>query len=634
MAGPTTTVEFGFGSTWKTLDSAITWTDVTAYVLLPERLNSNRGRQNELDDFAAGRCAFTLNNTTRRFDPDYSAGAYYGNLKPGVPVRIRSTANAVTSDVFRGFVHGWPQRYDVSNRMGTVPIEASDGFRMLARATLTQSAYSDAVEADSPTGYWRLGERVTSTTFTDEIAARTATLSGYAKAGEQGALFGDSNSGLDLTGYTAFLDVDGSFGVSGGNFTHEGWGTFPNPTASLFNVLVIQFDVTGVKRTMIGAYEGSAGAGTWRAFMYSTPDAAVTSDILYSADYPVDRDFHYIGGAFAGTAWTLVVDGHVTTKTASVTVNQPADGFVRICGTTGGTRGEGLWDGTIDEIAYYPTNLTSTQLIAHYNAGHAPWDGDTSDDRIIRVLDAIAWPSDLRAISAGDTTLGPVSVDGAKTLSFLKNIELSEQGKLFVNRSGDLTFLNRYWALTDTHGTTSQVTLSDDGADTPYSDLGYDYDDEHIVNKATGARQGGSPISCSDQTSIDTYGEMVDTELSSLQLQSDAFVLSALQYRVDRYKDPVKRLPAIRVPLHRLTAAQQSALLGLELGYRVTVQRTPQAVGSQYSADALIEGITHDIATANGIGEHWMTFQLSPVDTRSYWILGTSQLGTDTRLGF
>lgn len=52
---------------------------------------------------SVGTVQITLQNTTRRFTPNYSAGPLYGKLLPGKPIRIQATAYGVTSTIFRGF---------------------------------------------------------------------------------------------------------------------------------------------------------------------------------------------------------------------------------------------------------------------------------------------------------------------------------------------------------------------------------------------------------------------------------------------------------------------------------------------------------------------------------------------------
>ena len=95
---------------------------------------------------------------------------------------------------------------------------------------------------------------------------------------------------------------------------------------------------------------------------------------------------------------------------------------------------------------------------------------------------------------------------------------------------------------------------------------------------------------------------------------------------------PLPRVPKIRVPLHRYSAADQATILGLELGYRVTVTRTPQAVGSAITTAFLIDGIGHEVTET----EWWWEAYVSPVPsaTASVFVLGTSTLGGTHVLGY
>lgn len=126
---PTVTVEIAFGHTWQ--DEAPVWTDVTGYVDFDPGFSIDRGRSRELDQFGTGTASFNLCNDDRRFDPAYADGPYFGDLKPNVPVRIRAVYNTQTFDLFRGFVDGWPQTYGTANATSTVPIAASDAFKLL-----------------------------------------------------------------------------------------------------------------------------------------------------------------------------------------------------------------------------------------------------------------------------------------------------------------------------------------------------------------------------------------------------------------------------------------------------------------------------------------------------------------------
>lgn len=82
---PTPRVEVAFGFGPYDAPQSGDWTTITDDV---NSIETNRGRQSELDTFPAGTATFNLDNQERQFDPLNSAGPHYGELKPNVPVRV------------------------------------------------------------------------------------------------------------------------------------------------------------------------------------------------------------------------------------------------------------------------------------------------------------------------------------------------------------------------------------------------------------------------------------------------------------------------------------------------------------------------------------------------------------------
>src|SRR3972149_3549760 len=48
-----------------------------------------------------------LDNVDGRYSPENSAGALYSKLEPGVKVRVKDTHNAVTYNIWTGYVQSW-----------------------------------------------------------------------------------------------------------------------------------------------------------------------------------------------------------------------------------------------------------------------------------------------------------------------------------------------------------------------------------------------------------------------------------------------------------------------------------------------------------------------------------------------
>lgn len=107
------------------------WTDVTAYV---KDLTFRTGRQFELDRIVPGALSMTLDNADRRFDPSYTAGAYYPNVLPMRRVRVSGIYGGTTYQRWNGYVERWPVSWAMDTAFTVVT--ATDGFLPLQQALL------------------------------------------------------------------------------------------------------------------------------------------------------------------------------------------------------------------------------------------------------------------------------------------------------------------------------------------------------------------------------------------------------------------------------------------------------------------------------------------------------------------
>jgi hypothetical protein len=148
MALPTKTVEIGFdlsgsGAPFFTLDDPTAgvldnteftlggtlFYDVTDYVIT---INTQRGRNRELDKYNAGALDVVFDNTTRVFDPEYTASPFNGQIVPHREIRVKSNGTAV----FYGLIDDWNLSYNPSGD-NTATALASDGFTLLATQSLS-----------------------------------------------------------------------------------------------------------------------------------------------------------------------------------------------------------------------------------------------------------------------------------------------------------------------------------------------------------------------------------------------------------------------------------------------------------------------------------------------------------------
>lgn len=662
MRGPAARFYFGFGSTWKTLDAAITWTDVTPYVLLDRGCTVNRGRSSELDDYRAGVCSFTLENRGRQFDPSYTPGPYFGDLLPGVPVKIEGVvagasagdelllesgdalllesgdsllleegAGDETFPVYRGFVVGWPQEYELSDNLPVVPVAGVDGFGKLSTAGTPSSVYSIEVAADTPKAWWRLGETAGPSladssgnrldgTYNDDVHGSAdhpgpwetvKAFRGDLNTRNLAPVVSDAQARMSAYPFTveAIITVDDGFDNQTGIQTTSSFFRQGGADADIrLGCGLLANSGTGLRRWAVFNTIAGDGAGS----------SALGASTATNAELATLGPIHFLYRATAAATHSVLINGVELTTTSSATGNTEKRYVVLV-----GSNDTIPWQGVVADVAIYESELSDGRAAAHYEAFTAPWDGDSTGERVDRILDLAGWPTDLIDTATGVTTLGPATL-GAKALGLLKNFEKAEQGRLFISRSGKVVFLDRYYNQTSTEGATVQATFSDDGADIAYSGLGFDFDARVVYNRVRGSRVGGATIETFDQTSIDTYGEQVESSLDGIQVGTDAEVRAATDFRLDRYREPQLRARPITVLLHGINATQQASVLGLELGYRVNLERTPNGVGAAIDQDTIVEGLQHNI----GAGTWTVMIPTSPVDTRVYGLWGSGLWGS------
>ena len=129
MAQPVITAAIAFTTGPSDVPS---WTDVTAYL---QGFSWSSGRQTERDRFETGSGTLVLDNPDRRFEPGYASGAYYPNVIPMKRVRVRATWNAVTYDLFHGYVENWGLDYPDLDANAVLRIVDGQGLLMDAGVT-------------------------------------------------------------------------------------------------------------------------------------------------------------------------------------------------------------------------------------------------------------------------------------------------------------------------------------------------------------------------------------------------------------------------------------------------------------------------------------------------------------------
>src|SRR5262249_27847609 len=126
-----------------------------------------------------------------------------------------------------------------------------------------------------------------------------------------------------------------------------------------------------------GTVEFALNLTTDNKLVLDVRDANSNRVLLLGTTALNDDTRHYVAGVRQGSVFSIYVDGQLAGTPTDATVGQisPGNSYVRIGGAYTGqknettpTASEAFFVGGIDEVAFYKTALTQSQILSHYNA--------------------------------------------------------------------------------------------------------------------------------------------------------------------------------------------------------------------------------------------------------------------------
>jgi hypothetical protein len=224
-----------------------------------------------------------------------------------------------------------------------------------------------------------------------------------------------------------------------------------------------------------------------------------------------------------------------------------------------------------------------------------------------------------RDIEVGNSTLGDFAVaNETNVLNYMRQVEKSELGSLFISAAGDIVFRDRASSLND-----EVVYFADDGSAIPYQTLSNQFGDEILYNYVKAASPAGAEQVISDQGSINKYqiSQLVQTDLLNSTTSEVEQIANIL---LTRYREPKLRFTGLSVQLVGLSEEQKQQILNLDLIKFVEVKKS-FSVGSPSSIDQLsfVSGISHRVTPDS----HLVTLTLESADLYLFFTLGNFVAG-------
>ena len=255
--------------------------------------------------------------------------------------------------------------------------------------------------------------------------------------------------------------------------------------------------------------------------------------------------------------------------------------------------------------------------------------GQLSGARINKLLDAISWPTTMRDVDAGQTTMQVDPGTARTALEAMQTVELSEYGSLYVDASGSFVFQDRAFTTSSVNGT--PVVFNDNGTGISYFNALWILNDVLVYNSAQVTRTGGTTQNASNAASIAKYFTHSYNQ-QNLLMETDAVALDYARAYVASRAETTTRCDAITLDLYTANyTAGTVAALNLDFFDPVTITTTqPAATGTSTLSKTLqVFGVAHSI-TPNSWKTQFTT--LEPIidgfiiGSTLYGILGTSVL--------
>lgn len=238
--------------------------------------------------------------------------------------------------------------------------------------------------------------------------------------------------------------------------------------------------------------------------------------------------------------------------------------------------------------------------------------GETSGQRVNRILDSVGWPALDRIVGGGASTLQGTTMDSDAWTELLL-VQDSEIGEVFVDATGKVVFRGRNNIFTRPASVTSQATFGRFGeaGELPYVAVTPEYDDTTVRNLVRIARVGGTQQVAQDAESQTKY--LVRThDRTDLLLQTDEECLAYAQFVLAQVKDAELRLAQITINPMAQPAELFPQCFGRDFGDRITIRARPPG-GGLLEQDCLIRGIEQTYGGTNRwqttwtlqAAEHW-----------------------------
>jgi hypothetical protein len=252
-------------------------------------------------------------------------------------------------------------RVIVKDPSGNTVTSASTSATAMTGGPATLGTYANDVVTDGATSYWRLGE-ASGTVGYDSVGDNDLVERSGVGHGAAGALTLDTDKAATFNGTTTGTAASTALDWGPNQFSVEAWFKTSSTTGG----------------QIIGFGDSQSGASTYHdrqiylsnngtlnfVARYNLTLGALATPAFYN-----DGNWHHVVGTMTGSGMALYVDG-AQIETNTFAMGHPYTGYWRVGGDDltfwPGAPTSSYLNGTIDEVAVYPTALSDVQVAKHF----------------------------------------------------------------------------------------------------------------------------------------------------------------------------------------------------------------------------------------------------------------------------
>ena len=249
--------------------------------------------------------------------------------------------------------------------------------------------------------------------------------------------------------------------------------------------------------------------------------------------------------------------------------------------------------------------------------------GQLSGARVTSILNQIAWPTSMRDIDTGQTSMAVDPGTSRTALNALQTVETSEYGALYMDASGNVVFQDR--ALTSSSIGSASTSFADDGTGIQYQNVRWVLDDSLVYNKASITATGLATQVALNQTSIDKYFLHSYSKIDLLMQTTGEALNYALAYVASRQETAV-RCDAVTLLDLNTVGYDAGIVAALELDYfdTITVKSTQPAASGTSTLNKTLQifGVAYNITPTR-----WSTTFVTLEPILDSFLIGNANYG-------